>query len=99
MMKRSIPEAVRVMTFFLRVLSYRLGTLLVCGYLCLDRKWPFIHNFAEMSLEKREEALQRWSRERRVIPLRLLFVLVKIFTFYCFFSRVSNVPDSDPATI
>lgn len=87
-MKRGIPEAVRIMTFFLRVLSYRLGTLLVCGYPCLDRKWPFIHNFAEMSLEKREEALQRWSRERRVIPLRLLFVLVKIFTFYCFFSRI-----------
>lgn len=88
LMKRGIPEAVRLMTFFTRVLSYRLGTLLVCGYPCLDRKWPFIHNFAEMSLERREEALQRWSRERRVIPLRLLFVLVKIFTFYCFFSRI-----------
>ncbi|KAM5563383.1 long-chain-alcohol oxidase FAO2-like [Rosa sericea] len=92
-MKRSIPEAVGVLSFFLKVLSYRLGTLLVCGYPCLESKWPFVHNFAEMSLEKREEALQRWSKETRLIPLRLLFVVVKIFCFYCFFSRI--VKDSE----
>nr|XP_011459707.1 PREDICTED: long-chain-alcohol oxidase FAO2-like [Fragaria vesca subsp. vesca] len=86
--KRGVPEAVGLLSFFLKVLSYRLGTLLVCGYPCLDRKGPFIHNFAEMSLEKREEALQRWSREKRLIPLRLLFVVVKIFCFFCFFSRI-----------
>ncbi|KAL6214506.1 hypothetical protein ACLB2K_013940 [Fragaria x ananassa] len=86
--KRGAPEAVGVLSFFLKVLSYRLGTLLVCGYPCLDKNWPFIHNFAEMSLEKREEALQRWSREKRLIPLRLLFVVVKIFCFFCFFSRI-----------
>ncbi|KAL6217576.1 hypothetical protein ACLB2K_010793 [Fragaria x ananassa] len=48
-----------------------------------------------MSLEKREEALQRWSREKRLIPLRLLFVVVKIFCFFCFFSRVSKLDGVD----
>jgi hypothetical protein len=35
--------------------SPRLDILLLCGFLCFYEKWPFIHNFSRISLEKREK--------------------------------------------
>ena len=86
--KRCIPQAVFVVSFILKMLSFRLGTLLLCGYLCFDRKWPYILNFSEISLEKREEILKKWSRARRLVPLRIAFVVIKMFCFFSYFSRV-----------
>jgi len=34
--------------------GYLVG-LLLCGFLCFYEKWPFIHNFSRISLEKREK--------------------------------------------
>ncbi|KAL9285063.1 hypothetical protein ACSQ67_024593 [Phaseolus vulgaris] len=85
--KRVVPEALSLVGWVLWILSFRLGTLLICGRLCLDWKWPFIHKFSEISLEKREEILRNWSREKRWVPLRLVFVLIKLIFFYTFFSR------------
>lgn len=85
---RSFPEALSLVSWVLLILSFRLGTLLLCGTLCLDWRWPFIHKFSEIPLEKREEILKRWSREKRWIPLRLVFVLTKLVCFYNLFSRV-----------
>ncbi|KAJ1416619.1 Long-chain-alcohol oxidase [Sesbania bispinosa] len=84
---RSIPEALSLVSWVLLILSFRLGTLLLCGTLCLSWKWPFIHKFSEISLEKREEILKNWSRENRWIPLRIVFVLIKLVCFYTLFSR------------
>jgi hypothetical protein len=86
--KRCLPQAVFLVSFILKMLSFRLGTLLLCGYLCFDRKWPFILNFSEISLEKREEILKKWSRARRLVPLRIAFVVIKMFCFFNYFSRV-----------
>lgn len=91
---RALPQAVTLVSTVLKVLSFRLGTLLLCGRLCLDWKWPFIHKFSEMPLENREEVLKKWSKEKRLIPLRLVFVLIKLFCFYTFFSRVMHLPNS-----
>lgn len=88
MVKRALPEVLEGMKLFLKMLSFRLGTLLLCGHRCLSWKWPFIHSFSEMSLEKREEVLKKWSKEKLVLTLRLMFLVVKIFCFYTFFSRV-----------
>lgn len=88
MLKRALPEVMEGMKLFLKMLSFRLGTLLLCGHRCLSWKWPFIHSFSEMSLEKREEVLKKWSKEKLVLTLRLMFLVVKIFCFYTFFSRV-----------
>ncbi|KAL2321069.1 hypothetical protein Fmac_030038 [Flemingia macrophylla] len=87
MFKRCLPEAVSLVSWVLWLLSFRLGTLLLCGSLCLDWKWPFIHDFSEISLDKREEILKRWSREKRWVLLRLVFVVIKLVFFYNFFSR------------
>ncbi|KAE7997860.1 hypothetical protein FH972_002459 [Carpinus fangiana] len=94
--KRGLPQAVFLVSLVLKMLSSRLGTLLLCGSLCFDRKWPFILNFSEISLEKREEILKKWSRERLLLPLRMLFVVFKIFCFYNFFSR-TNENSENPA--
>jgi len=86
--KRCIPQAVFLVRLVLQMLSFRLGTLLLCGYLCFNGKWPFILNFSNISLEKREEILKKWSRERHLVPLRIVFVAIKMFCFFNFFSRV-----------
>ncbi|KAM2702487.1 hypothetical protein EV2_004193 [Malus domestica] len=88
MVKRSLPEVVGGVRVFLKMLSLRLGTFLLCGKCCFDWKWPFIHKFSEMSLDKREQVLKKWSRQKLVITIRLMFMVVKMFCFYTFFSRV-----------
>ncbi|KAK9280916.1 hypothetical protein L1049_003807 [Liquidambar formosana] len=86
LVRRGSSEAVFLVSLVLKILSTRLGTLLLCGYLCLDWNWPFIHNFSEISLEKREAILNKWSRQRYLMPLRVVFGMTKIFCFYTFFS-------------
>ncbi|XP_041006050.1 long-chain-alcohol oxidase FAO2 [Juglans microcarpa x Juglans regia] len=90
MAKRCIPQAVFLVSLVLKMLSFRLGTLLLCGYLCFDSKWPFILRFSEISVEKREEILKKWSKERRLVPLRQVFLVVKVFCFFNFFSRTDE---------
>ncbi|KAK1260224.1 Long-chain-alcohol oxidase FAO2 [Acorus gramineus] len=44
----------------------------------------------DIPLEKRELVLKRWSRQRFLIPLRLFFLLLKVFCFYTFFSLLNE---------
>lgn len=89
MKKRGIKEVVPLFKVVLWLLSIRLGTLLLCGTLCLSRAFPFIDKFSDMPLDKREQVLNRWSKEKRFILLKLVFVVAKIFCFYTFYSIVS----------
>ena len=86
--KRCLPRAVVLLRIVLNILSFRLGTLLLCGFSCLDWRWPFILKFSDMSLEKREENFKSWTRKRGLLPFRLVFVVIKIFCLYTFFSMV-----------
>ncbi|KAG2719255.1 hypothetical protein I3760_03G259100 [Carya illinoinensis] len=90
MVKRCLPQAVFLVSLVLRMLSFRLGTLLLCGFLCFDSKWPFILRFSEISVEKREEILKKWSRERGLVPLRQVFLVIKVFCFFNFLSRTDE---------
>ncbi|KAF3456482.1 hypothetical protein FNV43_RR01132 [Rhamnella rubrinervis] len=54
LVKRALKEAVILVRVVLWILSTRLGSLLLCGSLCLGEKWPFIYDFSSMSLENRE---------------------------------------------
>lgn len=85
--KKSAPEAIPLVRWILWILSFKLGTLFLCGTLCLHWKWPFVLKFSEISLEKREEILKKWSKENKWTPLRAVFVLIKIVFFYTLFSR------------
>uniref|UniRef100_A0A453P3X1 Uncharacterized protein n=1 Tax=Aegilops tauschii subsp. strangulata TaxID=200361 RepID=A0A453P3X1_AEGTS len=51
---------------------------------------PFVQRFAEIPVDRREDALRRWSRETMLPPLRLFFLLVKVFCLYVFYSWVSR---------
>ncbi|KAL8530224.1 hypothetical protein ACS0TY_007322 [Phlomoides rotata] len=87
MVKRGIPKAVLVVSLVLKFLSTRLGTLVLCGRSCLDWKWPFIHKFTELSINKREAILQKWSKGGTLLlPLRTVFFMLKVTCFYTFFS-------------
>ncbi|KAG9144993.1 hypothetical protein Leryth_017448 [Lithospermum erythrorhizon] len=88
--KRALPEAVTVMRVVLMLLSTRLGTLLLCGFTCFDWKFPFVHKFSELSLEKREWLLKRWSKESFWIPLRITFVVLKLFSYYVLFAQTDE---------
>jgi hypothetical protein len=39
-------------------------------------------------LEKREEILKKWSKENSWVPLRVVFVVIKLIFFYTLFTRV-----------
>ncbi|KAK6164274.1 hypothetical protein DH2020_001138 [Rehmannia glutinosa] len=98
LVKRGIPKAVFIVSLVLKLLSSRLGTLLLCGFICLDLKWPFVHSFSELSLKKREAILQKWSRETFLLPLRISFLSLKVICLFVFFSQTdenSNNPAWD----
>uniref|UniRef100_A0A2P2QVL4 Long-chain-alcohol oxidase n=1 Tax=Rhizophora mucronata TaxID=61149 RepID=A0A2P2QVL4_RHIMU len=88
--KRGTREAVALVGLILKLLSFRLGTLFLCGFKCCDWRWPFIHKFSEISVERREEVLMNWSRSKHFTVLRLAFLIVKIFCLYTFFSRTDE---------
>ncbi|KAK6914112.1 Glucose-methanol-choline oxidoreductase, C-terminal [Dillenia turbinata] len=95
MVERGLPEAVILVRVVLWLLSTRLGTLLLCGFLCFAKNWPLcMCDFPNMSLEKRELVLQRWLRHSLFTPIRLAFVFIKFLSLYAFFSQVGENSNS-----
>lgn len=88
--KRGFFEAVILVRLLLKILSTRLGTLLICGIYCFGEKWPYINKFKDMSVENREKVIQKWYKHRFLTPIRLGFVLLKLICFYVFFSLVNH---------
>ncbi|PWA51425.1 long-chain-alcohol oxidase FAO2 [Artemisia annua] len=87
MVKRYPSDALFLLKIVLILLSTKLGTLLLCGTICFDTKWPFIHSFSDLSVTKREKILQKWSNTpSSYIPLRIVFMVVKLMCFYIFFT-------------
>jgi len=87
--KRALPEAVVLVRAILWLLSTRIGTLLLCGSVCLGKEWPFITQFKHLPIERREKVLQNWSSSRFFSPIRLVFYLLKTLCLYFFFSLVN----------
>ncbi|KAG9446613.1 hypothetical protein H6P81_012741 [Aristolochia fimbriata] len=96
--KRAAPEIVTVIRLFLWVLSTRLGTLMVCGSACFGRKFPFVRSFPEMDVEEREAYLQKMSKHKSVRLMRLVFVLLKVFTLFTFFGFAPTDEKSENVT-
>ncbi|KAM7259571.1 hypothetical protein ACFE04_015312 [Oxalis oulophora] len=89
-MKRGLMEAVFIVRLILWVLYTRIGTLLLSGSMCFTMKWPFINNFSQMPLDKREFVVQKWLKHSLFTPIRLAFVYVKVICLYLFFTRVGD---------
>lgn len=89
--KNGRSEAVKVLRIILMILSFRFGTLLLCGSLCLDKSWPFVLKFSEISLDRREEILRKWSKQSGFfLPFRITFFLAKFYSLFYFFSQVNK---------
>ncbi|PPR94561.1 hypothetical protein GOBAR_AA26107 [Gossypium barbadense] len=90
MVKRVVePRVLSFVKVVLAVISFRLGALLLCGWDCCDWKWPFIHKFSELPVERREKILMKWSSNgHHRLPLRAVFALIKTYCLFIFFSML-----------
>jgi long-chain-alcohol oxidase len=70
------------------ILSTKMGTFVLCGWLCVTGRFPYVCKFADMPLERREEVLKRWNKARWLFPLKATFVLVKILSHFAFYTVV-----------
>ncbi|KAH6809030.1 fatty alcohol oxidase 3 [Perilla frutescens var. frutescens] len=88
--KRGLLDAKLLVRTFLKVLSTRIGTLLICGKLSLCKEWPYLKKFSEISLEKREKVVQKWLKHWLLTPVRLAFVFLKFLIMFVFFTQVGE---------
>ncbi|KAK9087537.1 hypothetical protein Syun_029931 [Stephania yunnanensis] len=86
LVRRVMPELVKLTRLILFMLSTRIGTPFLCGSLCFSRKFPFITAFTNLPIEIREETLRRWSREKYLRPLKLVFAALKMLSLFAFLS-------------
>lgn len=85
MATKAMPVTVILVRIVLRLLTFRLGTLLLCGFICLDKNWPFLLKFSDIPLEKKEKVLQKWNMQWYNPLARIAFMMIQvIFLFYCF---------------
>ncbi|KAL5542313.1 hypothetical protein UlMin_010023 [Ulmus minor] len=84
--KRALIEGLVLVRMFLWLLATRAGTLLLCGPICLGKKWPFIYTFSRLSLDKREKVTQKWLKIKFLTPVRLAFLYIKVLLLHTFFS-------------
>ncbi|XP_060178658.1 long-chain-alcohol oxidase FAO1-like [Lycium barbarum] len=88
--KSCLREARILVRGLLRILSTRIGTLLLCGLFCFSKSWPYINKFSDIPLEKREIVLQKWFKNRFLTPVRLAIVFIKFLCLYVFFTQVGE---------
>ncbi|XVF62824.1 hypothetical protein PTKIN_Ptkin09bG0039600 [Pterospermum kingtungense] len=93
---RTLIESLTLVRVVLLLLSTRVGTLLLCGSLCVGDRWPYINYFSCMPLEKREKVLQRWFKHWIFTLVRVAFIYLKVVCLYTFFSRVREDGDNNP---
>ncbi|KAL6899576.1 hypothetical protein ACP4OV_006234 [Aristida adscensionis] len=91
MSRACLPEALALVRAVLWVLGTRLGSLALCGARpCLSWRPPFVRRFDELPAPEREAALRRWSRQTLLPPLRMFFLITKVFCLYVFYSRTDE---------
>ncbi|CAN6299106.1 unnamed protein product [Urochloa humidicola] len=91
---RCVWEAVVLVNVVLWILSTRVGTLALCGRLCISGEFPYVRKFVDMPVERREEALTQWNKARWLFPLRITFVVIKILSHYAFYTMVNEKSDN-----
>ncbi|CAD6205327.1 unnamed protein product [Miscanthus lutarioriparius] len=94
---RCVWEAVVLVNVVLWILSTKVGTLALCGRLCISGKFPYVRKFADMPVERREEALSQWSKARCLFPLKITFVVIKILSHYAFYTTINENSDDNPS--
>ncbi|WVZ59290.1 hypothetical protein U9M48_009451 [Paspalum notatum var. saurae] len=91
---RCVWEAVVLVHVVLWILSTKVGTLALCGRLCVSSKFPYVCKFADMPVERREKALMRWNNTRWLFPLKITFAVIKILTHLAFYTMVNENSDN-----
>lgn len=90
---RCVWEAVVLVNVVLWILSTKLGTLALCGRLCICASGgkfvlPYVRKFADLPVERREEALTQWNKTRWLFPLKITFMVIKVLSHYAFYTMV-----------
>ncbi|KAK7407002.1 hypothetical protein VNO78_08641 [Psophocarpus tetragonolobus] len=71
------------------LLSTWFGTLIFCGVQCLSTKFPFIHTYPELPIQKRQEIMLSWSLSY-ISHFRMLFRTIKLLTLLIFFTQIDE---------
>lgn len=87
-MTRCIWEAGVLVRIILWILATRVGTLALCGRRCVSGEFPYVRRFADMPVERREAALKRWNATRWLVPLKIIFALIKVLCHFVFYTAV-----------
>ncbi|XP_062205786.1 long-chain-alcohol oxidase FAO1-like [Phragmites australis] len=91
---RCVWEALVLVRIVLWILSTKVGTVALCGGLCISGKFPHVCKFADMPVERREQALRRWNMARWLFPLKITFVIIKILCHYAFYTTLNENSDN-----
>ncbi|KAL3695039.1 hypothetical protein R1sor_008690 [Riccia sorocarpa] len=83
------PHVLLLVGVVLTLLSSYPGTLIICGSLCLSWRFPFVHRFHDIPLEKREKVLQKWSHSS-TLSMQQMFKLFKYYTLFSFYTKVDS---------
>ncbi|XP_020227340.2 long-chain-alcohol oxidase FAO4A [Cajanus cajan] len=82
-----------LMKLVLWLLSTWFGTFIFCGMACLSTKFPFIHTYPHLPMDKRQEIMRSWSLS--YIPhFRMLFRTIKLLTLLIFFTQIDESEDN-----
>ncbi|KAK7252584.1 hypothetical protein RIF29_36634 [Crotalaria pallida] len=71
------------------LLSTWFGTIILCGMACFSTQFPFLHNYPDLPLHKRQEIMHSWSSSC-FRHLRMLFKTVKVLTLLVFFTQIDE---------
>ncbi|CAN6287992.1 unnamed protein product [Urochloa humidicola] len=94
MATRCVWEAMLLIRIILWILSTKLGTLALCGRLCVSSRFPYICKFADMPVERREEVLKQWNKTRWLFHLKVTFVITKILSHFSFYTMINENSDN-----
>uniref|UniRef100_A0A0D9XKJ3 Long-chain-alcohol oxidase n=1 Tax=Leersia perrieri TaxID=77586 RepID=A0A0D9XKJ3_9ORYZ len=93
-MTRVVWEGGMLVRTVLWILASRVGTLALCGRPCVSGKFPYVHRFTDLPVERREAVLKRWNTTRWLFPLKITFTLVKILSHFVFYTAVDENSDN-----
>lgn len=93
LISRRLGHHVFLVRSMLLLLSTRIGTFIMGGFLSLSPRFPFLHRFSQLPLEKRQRIVRSWATSWFKY-FRMAFVGAKLLVTFSFFTQVDEKGDN-----